>query len=87
VAIGVAALVLALVHQDFWLWRDRTLVFGFFPIGLLYHTAYSVVAASFWALAMRVAWPSTVVDDEAPSPVEPAPRGAAGAARGRSGGR
>ena len=32
-----AILVLALIHQDFWLWDDGTLLFGFLPIGLAYH--------------------------------------------------
>ena len=35
------ALVYAL-HQDFWFWRTaRPLVFGFLPVGLFYHAAYT----------------------------------------------
>lgn len=65
-AIAVAALVLAVAHQDWWLWEDRTLVFGFIPSGLLYHGCYAVVAAGFWWLAMRIAWPGTVMDGAEP---------------------
>ena len=50
--------VLAVLHQDFWLWDDRTLVFGFVPAGLAYHAGYSLAAAGLWALALKVVWPS-----------------------------
>jgi hypothetical protein len=37
----VAALCVA--HQDFWYWREtRLLVFGFLPIGLFHHAAFTV---------------------------------------------
>ena len=40
-ALLVAALYV--LHQDFWFWRDaRPLVFGFLPIGLFYHAAFTV---------------------------------------------
>jgi hypothetical protein len=61
-ALVVVSVLLAAAHQDIWFWDDRTLVFGFMPVGLLYHAFYSVVAASFWAVAMKVAWPRTVMD-------------------------
>ena len=51
-----------MLHQDFWLWDDATLVFGFMPIGLAYHTAYCIVAAGLWYLATKYAWPE---DDSA----------------------
>jgi hypothetical protein len=51
-------LVLALLHQDFWLWSDRSLVFGFLPIGLAYHSLFSILAACLWAAAVKFAWPS-----------------------------
>mgnify|MGYP000050080637 CR=1 FL=1 len=50
-------LVLAL-HQDCWLWTDKTLVFGFLPIGLAYHVGYSCLAAVTMAMLVRWAWPS-----------------------------
>ena len=51
-------LALAILHYDFWYWDDRTLVFGFMPIGLAYHAGFSLVAGLVWFLAVRFAWPS-----------------------------
>ena len=53
---GLAAF--ALLHQDFWLWADSRLAFGFLPSGLAYHAAYSLATVALWALAVRYAWPS-----------------------------
>lgn len=50
--------VLAVLHYDFWYWDDRTLVFGFLPIGLAYHALISILAGVVWFLAIRFAWPS-----------------------------
>jgi hypothetical protein len=50
---AVAALALLyLLHQDFWFWREaRPLVFGFLPIGLFYHAAYTVASSGvLWLL-------------------------------------
>lgn len=52
--------VLAIVHYDFWWWGDRTLVFGFLPIGLAFHALFSLVAGGVWALVVMFAWPSRV---------------------------
>jgi hypothetical protein len=53
-------IVLALVHQDFWLWDDPTLLFGFLPVGLAYHAFYSLVAVLVWLLALKYAWPADI---------------------------
>ena len=53
----VVFVVLAILHQDFWNWDSASLVFGFMPIGLAYHALYSLVAATFWAIVMKFAWP------------------------------
>jgi hypothetical protein len=58
VVIFVGFLILAVLHQDFWNWDKADLVFGFMPIGLAYHAAYSLVAAIFWALVVKFAWPT-----------------------------
>jgi hypothetical protein len=53
-------LVLAVyvLHQDFWNWRKAyPLVFGFLPIGLAYHAAYSVLASLTMAVLVRLVWP------------------------------
>ena len=52
--LGVA---LFFLHQDFWNWTDRHLVFGFLPVGLAYHALFTIAAALLWAYAIRIAWP------------------------------
>ncbi|MEK7414606.1 MAG: DUF3311 domain-containing protein [Planctomycetota bacterium] len=54
--------LLIALHQDFWLWTDRTLLWGVLPIGLAYHVGYAVVAALTMALLVRYAWPKGVDD-------------------------
>jgi len=58
-AWGLVAL-LAVLHFDFWWWDDRTLVFGFLPIGLASQAAISILATVAWALVVRHAWPGHV---------------------------
>jgi len=72
---GVAAL-LALLHWDFWFWDDRTLLFGFLPVGLAYQAAYSLAAVALWIVAVRWAWPSQLeawASAEVPPDAMPAP--------------
>ena len=38
--VYVGIVLLFVLHQDFWLWEDTTLVFGFIPIGLAYHALW-----------------------------------------------
>ncbi|MCB9681707.1 MAG: DUF3311 domain-containing protein [Alphaproteobacteria bacterium] len=49
--------LLALLHQDTWLWDDPTLVLGFLPAGLAWHVGLSLVAAGVWWAVTRFAWP------------------------------
>jgi hypothetical protein len=56
--VWIALIILALLHHDFWLWGDRSLLFGFLPVGLAYHMGFSLAAALLWVLAMKFAWPS-----------------------------
>ena len=62
--LAAAVLVLYLLHQDIWFWNAaRPLVFGFLPVGLFYHAAYSLaVAGLMWAL-VRFAWPAHLDPD------------------------
>jgi len=47
-----------ILHQDFWNWnKAEPLVFGFLPVGLAYHAAYSVLASITMALLVKFAWP------------------------------
>jgi Protein of unknown function (DUF3311) len=50
--------VLLALHQDFWFWKDKTLVFGLMPIGLLYHALYTIAASLTMWMLVKVAWPS-----------------------------
>ncbi|MBX2850208.1 MAG: hypothetical protein KTR15_00515 [Phycisphaeraceae bacterium] len=71
-AIWIIFILLFFLHQDFWNWSDQSLVFGFMPVGLAYHAAFSIVAAMLWAAAVKWAWPSDIeawadADDEQPA--------------------
>jgi hypothetical protein len=51
------------LHQDVWFWRDaRPLVFGFLPIGLFYHAAYTLAISLMLAWLVRRYWPSHLGD-------------------------
>jgi len=56
--VWMLVVVLAIVHFDFWYWSDRTLLFGFLPIGLGFHAGFSLACGFVWLLAVRFAWPS-----------------------------
>ncbi len=48
-----------LLHQDYWNWKEtKPVIFGFLPIGLAYHAAYSLLASITMALLVKFAWPS-----------------------------
>ena len=57
-------IVAVLLHQDFWLWKDRSLVLGFLPIGLAYHVAYSILVAFMLAWLVRAMWPAHLEEVE-----------------------
>jgi hypothetical protein len=61
-------LTMAVLHHDFWLWNDPTLVFGFLPAGLAYHAFFSILAACVWGLVVKFAWPHDV-EELAETPV------------------
>ena len=52
--------LLFLLHHDVWFWSDRSLVFGFLPVGLAWHIGFSIAAAALWALAIKIAWPTDI---------------------------
>jgi hypothetical protein len=43
-----------LLHQDFWLWDDPTVLLGFLPIGLAYHALHCVATLFGCALVTLV---------------------------------
>jgi hypothetical protein len=64
--ILLVAAVLYVLHQDVWFWRTaQPLVFGFLPIGLFYHAAYTALIAVLLFWLTRAYWPDDL-DDEAP---------------------
>ena len=56
--IFIVFVLLLLLHQDSWNWDNANLVLGFMPVGLFYPACYSLVAALFWGIVMKVAWPT-----------------------------
>ena len=69
----LVALVYA-AHQDVWNWREAgPMIFGFLPIGLAYHAAYSIAAAVMMGLLVKFAWPKDLEQHETAAPEPPAP--------------
>lgn len=57
--LTLLVLVVYGLHQDFWNWHQAgPLLFGFLPIGLAYHAAYSGVAALLMGVLVKFAWPA-----------------------------
>lgn len=61
IIVGLAIL-LGILHQDFWNWDNSSLVFGFMPVGLFYHAGFSLAAAVLWMFAIKYAWPTKLVE-------------------------
>jgi hypothetical protein len=62
--LALAVTAFYVLHQDLWLWRRaRPLVFGFLPVGLFYHAAYSVAAALLMWLLVAKAWPARLEEE------------------------
>lgn len=73
--IAALVLLLLILHQDNWFWTDGRLVFGFMPIGLVWHAGLSIAASLTWFLTTRIAWPvepefEEVVASRTDSPVQ-----------------
>jgi hypothetical protein len=59
VAAALFLLIFFGLHQDLWFWREsRPLVFGFLPVGLAYHAAYTLAVSLVMAVLVRRAWPA-----------------------------
>ncbi len=75
--LTLAVAAFYVLHQDVWFWdTPRPLVFGFLPIGLFYHAAYSVAVAVLMVLLIRFAWPAGL---EREAEARATPRAGAGA--------
>jgi hypothetical protein len=56
---AVLVAMLYVLHQDVWFWREaRPLVFGFLPIGLFYHAAFTAACAGVLGVLVMRAWPA-----------------------------
>ena len=57
-----AVLIIALfvvLHQDVWFWRTaRPFVFGFLPVGLFYHAAFTAACSLLMLYLVRRLWPA-----------------------------
>ena len=52
--LGLLALVLLFVlHQDFWLWSDASIVLGL-PVGLTYHIGICILASVVFLWLVRL---------------------------------
>ena len=59
VFLTLLIVVVYALHQDFWNWnKAEPLLFGFMPIGLAYHAAYSLAAAALMWVFVKFAWPA-----------------------------
>jgi len=59
IVLGIAVVALYILHQDYWFWRTaHPLVFGFIPIGLFYHGAFSIAASLLMWMLVKYAWPA-----------------------------
>jgi hypothetical protein len=64
----VMVVVVYLLHQDNWNWKNSDLVFGFLPVGLAYHAGYSILAAVMMAVLVKFAWPKHLEDVQPEKP-------------------
>jgi hypothetical protein len=63
-ALTILVLAVLVLHQDTWNWLNKSLVFGFLPVGLAYHAGYAVLAAVTMAILVKFAWPKNLDEDE-----------------------
>lgn len=57
VPVLLVSAILLVLHQDYWLWSNSTLVFGFLPAGLFWHLGVSLVAVISWGMVSQFYWP------------------------------
>ncbi|WP_309696945.1 DUF3311 domain-containing protein [Armatimonas sp.] len=56
-ALAALVVVVLILHHDIWNWTNKSLVFGFLPIGLAYHAGYALLAACTMAVLVKFLWP------------------------------
>jgi hypothetical protein len=60
----IMTLVLLVLHQDWWLWDNQTMLFGFVPVGLGWHIGISISASAMWAWIVWCRWPADLEDED-----------------------
>ena len=63
----IMLVLLAVLHQDFWLWSDTSLLWEVVPVGLAYHAGISLAATALWLGVARFAWPADEPSQEGSS--------------------
>jgi len=61
--LAILVMAVYVLHQDFWNWRNTSLV-GFLPVGLAYHAFYSLLCAAMMAILVKFAWPEHLEVEE-----------------------
>jgi hypothetical protein len=56
-ALVLLVVVVLILHHDTWNWTNKSLVFGFLPLGLAYHAGYTLLAAGTMAVLVKFLWP------------------------------
>jgi hypothetical protein len=56
-ALALLVVLVLVAHHDFWNWTNKSLIFGFLPVGLAYHAGYALVAAGTMAIVVKFLWP------------------------------
>ncbi len=69
IAITAVFVLMLIIHQDFWAWGNESLIFGFMPVGLFYHTIFSIFCALLGWAAVRYAWPHEL-EEKAEKPAQ-----------------
>jgi len=70
-ALTLFAITLYVLHQDYWNWTDKTLLFGFLPMGLAYHAVFSIACAVMMLLLVKFAWPTELENVAEHNPEKP----------------
>ena len=61
--LALLVIIVYALHQDYWNWHDKSLVFGFLPMGLAYHAGYAVLASFMMWMLVKFAWPAYLERD------------------------
>ena len=62
-----ALAALYLLHNDLWLWNDRSRWLGM-PVGLVYHLGFCIAVSAVLALLVAYAWPPWAATAPAAAP-------------------